>query len=351
MFHATVPVPPVVGGFASLPDLLRLVAVPVLAWAAWRDYQTRRVPDFHLLSTPLVILGFLLLLWEGIVALRGSPIAAQLFLFRAGFSLGIFVPMAYFLRWRDLFGGVDARAFIILAVLFPTYPIYNFAALSFPIVVPPMWIFSLTVLTNAALFGLIFPVLLASKNLLHRDISPKMFIGKRVTWNKIPETHGRILDSPEGMDLHGLDLDALRMYLRWRKASLTDVRERPAELRDPSTIPDERGEPTDGRLDSDEWLDEDTTVDLRKSDADPFKYGDDWEYVDTWAAEEFLKSVGGAYGATSNQLRYGLENLSTSEKVWVTPGLPFIVLVFGGLLVGLVYGDIFYTVMQIAGLG
>ena len=31
--------------FASIPDLLRLVAVPAFAWVAYRDIETRRVPN------------------------------------------------------------------------------------------------------------------------------------------------------------------------------------------------------------------------------------------------------------------------------------------------------------------
>ena len=38
-------------------DLLRLIAVPALGWAAWRDVRTRRLPNR--LWTPLVAIGLL----------------------------------------------------------------------------------------------------------------------------------------------------------------------------------------------------------------------------------------------------------------------------------------------------
>lgn len=44
----------------SIPDLLRLVAVPVFGWAAYRDVKTRRVPNRT--WTPLAALAVLLLL-------------------------------------------------------------------------------------------------------------------------------------------------------------------------------------------------------------------------------------------------------------------------------------------------
>ncbi|MFC6726180.1 A24 family peptidase, partial [Halobium palmae] len=46
---------------AAPPDLLRLLVVPVFAWAAWRDVRTRRLPNR--VWAPLVVLG----------SIRGNP--------------------------------------------------------------------------------------------------------------------------------------------------------------------------------------------------------------------------------------------------------------------------------------
>ncbi len=333
---------------ATLPDLLRLLAVPLLGWAAWRDLRTRRVPSR--LWWPLVLLGLGLLAWEGWRAVSSPPPTGQLYLLRAGVSVGVLVPLALVFHRLNLVGGADAKAFVALGVLFPTFPLYELGALTLPAVRPPLGVFSLSAVTNGAILGLLFPVALALRNLADGELSPAALRARRLPWTALPEAHGRLAETPAGRTLRGLDLDALRMYLRWRRASLVDLRERPAELRDPSTVPEEPGAMTDGRLDPDEALDADTRADLPPADADPFEWGDDWTYADAWAAEEFLESAGGAYGTTPDQLRAGLELLSRADRVWVSPGLPYLVPLFAGLAVGLTYGDLLFSLLRAAGL-
>lgn len=333
-----------VESFASVPDLLRVLAVPALGWAAWQDHRIRRVPSR--LWWPLIGLGLALLAWEGWVTANRPPPAGQLFLLRVGLSVGILVPIAVVFYRLNLVGGADAKAFIALAVLFPTYPSYELLDTVFPLVRPPLGVFSLTVIANGALLGLGYPVVLAARNLLDGKRSPEIVRARQVTWTALPVTHGRLAEGAEGRALRGLDLDALRMYLRWRRASLLDLRERPAELRDPTTVPEVPGEPTDGRLDPTERLDTDVAV----ARPDPDTTGNR-EYDDPWAAEAFVGTVGSVYGTTPDQLRDGLEFLSRADRVWVSPGLPYLVPVFAGLLVGLVYGDVLYTGLQALGLG
>ena len=338
-----------VEAFASVPDLLRLSAVPLLGWAAWRDHLTRRVPSR--LWWPLVLLGLGLLAWEGWRAVTSSPPAGRLYLLRAGVSVGVLVPLAFAFYRFGLVGGADAKAFVALGVLFPTYPIYGLGGLTLPLVRPPLGVFSLTAVTNGAILGLLYPVALAARNLADGELSPVALRARRLAWTSLPAAHGRLAETPEGRTLRGLDLDALRMYLRWRRASLVDLRERPAELRDPSTVPDAPGEPTDGRLDPAEAIDPDADGAGPPADADPFEWGEEWAYADAWAAEEFLESVGGAYGTTPDQLRSGLELLARAERVWVSPGLPYLVPLFLGLAVGLAYGDLLFALMRAVGLG
>jgi preflagellin peptidase FlaK len=67
---------------------------------------------------------------------------------------------------------------------------------------------------------------------------------------------------------------------------------------------------------------------------------------DPWGAEAFLDDIeGSAYGTTPETLREGLDVLVDEEVVWVSPGMPFIVPMFAGLLVSLVYGDLFVAVV------
>jgi len=110
-----------VSTLGSAPDLLRLLAVPVFGWAAWRDIRTRRVPNRTWL--PLLVLGTVTLAWEGWLVYNGSTpmyVNEQRYLFRVAFSLGFLVPLSYGFWWIGGFGGADAKALIVLALLFPT---------------------------------------------------------------------------------------------------------------------------------------------------------------------------------------------------------------------------------------
>ncbi|MFB6269021.1 MAG: A24 family peptidase C-terminal domain-containing protein [Halobacterium sp.] len=306
---------------ATIPDLLRLLAVPALGWAAYLDVRTRRVPND--LWGPLVLLGAVLVLWEGLLAL-GEPGAFQPYAVRVAFSLLFVVPLAYGFWYVGGFGGADARAFMTLAVLFPTYPTYDVLGYSLPAVETVLGVFSLTILTNTVLLGLAYPLVLGVRNALDGEFSVVMFVGRRVPVEELTETHGSLLESPSGFVRDGLDLDALRMYLRWRGLELADVRVDP-ELRDPATLPDDPNDPTDGAVATD-------------GSGDP------------WGAAAFLDDIeGSAYGTTPAQLREGLDVVVENDEVWVTPGVPFIVPLFVGLLVALTVGDVLYVAMQAVG--
>jgi preflagellin peptidase FlaK len=306
---------------ATIPDLLRLVAVPALGYAALRDVRTRRVTND--LWGPLALLGAVLILWEGLVAL-GRPGAFTPFAVRVAFSLLFVVPLAYGFWYVGGFGGADARAFMVLAVLFPTYPAYEVAGFALPAVETALGVFSLTILTNTVLLGLAFPLVLAVQNALDGEVSPVMFVGRRVAVEELTGVHGSLLETGSGFTRAGLDLDALRMYLRWRDVTLADLRVDP-ELRDPDTLPDEPSDPTDGAVVTD-------------GSGDP------------WGAAAFLDDIDhSAYGTTPAQLRDGLDLLVEREEVWVTPGVPFLLPLFVGLLVALTGGDVLYYLLGALG--
>ncbi|CAM2894249.1 MULTISPECIES: A24 family peptidase [Halobacterium] len=307
---------------ASIPDLLRLVAVPALGWAAVRDIHTRRVSNT--LWGPLALLGVLLLLWDGFVAL-GIPGGLTPFAIRTAFSLLFVIPLAYGFWYIGGFGGADARAFMVLAVLFPTYPAYEFAGYALPGVSTTLGVFSLTVLTNTVLFALAYPLVLGARNALTGNVSVVMFVGRRVAADDLATVHGSLLESSAGgFTRSGLDLDALRMYLRWRDCTLADLRSDPG-LRHPDTLPDTPGDPTDGAVATD-------------GSGDP------------WGAAAFLADIDhSAYGTTPAQLRDGLDLITDHDDVWVTPGVPFLLPLFAGLVVALTFGDVLFYVLDALG--
>ena len=252
---------------ATIPDLLRLLVVPVFGWAAYRDIKTRRVPNRT--WAPLAGLGLLLLAWDLWLVTTGGTVlftTLEAFLLRTAISVGFVVPFAYFFWRLGGFGGADAKALMTLAIVFPTYPHFLFEGTTLPVVESAIGVFSLTILSNTVLAGAVYPVGMALRNAVGGDVSRLMVIGRRA----------------------------------------------PADDEESAEGP---------------------------------------EFDDPWGAEAFFEDVGGPlYGTGPDTLREGLEVLTTSERVWYSPGLPFIVPMFGGLLISLTAGDVLIWLLGLAGL-
>jgi preflagellin peptidase FlaK len=300
-------------------DLLRLLCLPILGWAAARDIRTRRVPNRTWL--PLVALGGALLAWDAWTIL---PPDERLFAIRVAVSIGIIAPLGYCFWYIGALGGADAKALAALCVLFPTPVSYRLLSTMLPLA-ESSGVFSLSILTNAALVAGTAPLYLFARNALAGRFSLAGFVARPVRWRSIPDTHGRLLAHTNGLD-GGIDLDALRMYLAWRGATLSELRAAPASARNPTSLPAERNTPGDGAI------------------ADG---GTD----DPWGAAAFLDDIdGNAYGTTPARLRRALDALVTNDTLWVTPGIPFLVPLFCGLCITLVYGDLLYAVLGAVGM-
>jgi preflagellin peptidase FlaK len=328
-------------------DLVRLVAVPVFGWAAYRDIRTRRVPNETWL--PLALLGVALLAWETTTGTPGEP-----FFLSVALSLGLVAPIGYLFYWFGGFGGADAKALVVLAVLFPAYPVYFLPGDALPLYPTYIGVFSLTILTNTVLVGAAYPLAVATRNAAAGHLGTVMFFGKPVRVADLPTEHGSLLETPGGFTRRGLDLDALRMYLRWRGCSLADLRDDPERYRDPDSLPAHPSPPGDGAVGRDagdgasggpdaESVADGTDV-AADGDRDPLDPDPD----DEWGAQAFLDDIeGDAYGTTPEKLRTGLAVVSGAETVWISPGLPFIVPMFVGLLVSLVYGDVLVRLIAV----
>jgi preflagellin peptidase FlaK len=365
-----------------------LVAVPVFGWAAYRDIKTRRIPNKTWL--PLGALAILLLLWETISIVTG-PTSGSLFFFRVTVSLLFVIPLSYGFWLVGGFGGADAKAFMLLALLFPTNPTYYVQSMVLPLEPSLLGVFSITILSNSVLAGGLYPIGVAVGNIARGHFSKAMFFGRPVAVEHIPEEYGRLLESPTGFTRGGLDLDALRMYLQWRGTSFEALRANPERHRNPASLPADPNPPGDGAIVTDGGTKRDTEPQTGPWGAQWFSdslvvygttpycdtpepatenpWGAQWfgdslagygatptpperDYADPWGTQQFLDEIeGSAYGATPEQLRDGLEVVVQSETVWLSPGIPFIVPTFVGLLAALVYGDVLQTLLGLVGLG
>ncbi|QSG13305.1 Peptidase A24A, prepilin type IV [Halapricum desulfuricans] len=343
---------------AAITDLLRLIAVPVLGWAAVRDLETRRVPNETWL--PLIGLGVALLLWDGLavwidtawmLTIDGLKVGveawsagetARSLALRSAISVGFLVPFAYAFWWFGGFGGADAKALMALAVLFPTYPVFYFPSLTLPWFEATLGVFALTILSNTVLVGAVYPIALAGRNLLQGAVSRMMVVGRPVAVETLPRRYGRLLERPEGFTRRGMDLDVLRMYLSWRGLTLAQLWGDPERYRDPASLPSEPNDPGDGTVPEGDRS-------LVRTDGGREQDGRE---DDPWGADAFFEDIGGPiYGTDAEELRAGLTLLATSERVWYSPGLPFIVPMFGGLVASLLAGDVLVWLLLQAGLG
>ncbi|WP_280586614.1 A24 family peptidase [Halorubrum sp. Boch-26] len=335
--------------FATLPDLLRLLVVPVFAWAALRDVRTRRLPNR--IWPPLYAFGALLLVWETATLWPLAGIESRLFLVRAAISLLFVAPLGYAFWYLGAFGGADAKALIAIALLFPTFPAYEVAGVTLPLVETQIGVFSLTVLTNTVMLGLAYPLGLAGLNLLRGERSMNMFLARPVATESLPDRHGRLFEDDEGATRSGLDLDALRMYLRWRGVTLADLRADPDRFRDPESV-GETFDPTDGGTHIGPRTDGGTAVDPeREPEGEPPSDAESAADGDPWAAERFLAEIDhGAYGTDAETLRGGLAVVARTDSVLVSPGMPFVVPMAVGLVVSLTYGDALFALLGAVGL-
>ncbi|MFC6827153.1 A24 family peptidase [Halopelagius fulvigenes] len=346
--------------FATVPDLLRLLVIPALGWAAWRDVETRRVPSVT--WYPLVALGVVLLAWDALGHLSFATLADRLFFVRVGVSLLFVAPLSYAFWYLGGFGGADAKALITFSILLPTFPTYYLPGIALPAEATTLGVFSMTVLTNTVIFALGYPLAMAVRNVLDGDTEvPLLFFGRRIPTVDLSTAHGRLFETPDGYTRNGLDIDALRMYLRWRGTTLAALRGDPEGHRDPAGI-SRTHDPTDGAVgagvaadggtvaaadtDSDTDADADSDTD---ADADAATTILDAE--DEWGAEAFLDSIeGSAYGTTPEKLREGLDVVTTADEVWISPGIPFLVPMFFGTVVAFAYGDVLFGAVGALGL-
>jgi len=364
----------------TLADALRLLVVPVFCWAAVRDIRTRRLPNR--LWPPLYALGASTL---ALTVVGRWPLAGGdwLFALRVAVSLFVVAPLGYGLWALGGFGGADAKAVIALALVFPTFPAYAVAGETLPLVSTPAGVFSLTVLTNALLVGLAYPLWLALTNLAAGEWSRWLFFTHRVPTDSLTVRHGRLCESSDGHTWSGLDLDALRMYLRWRGTTIEAVRSAPTAARDPGRI-GPTFDPTDGRVGCSTSPRTDTPPDTMTTDGGalvcagvdaggvaPVDSGDSTErigdhtgdaseggsydeaadYDDPWGAARFLAAIDhDAYGTDPQTLRAGLALVAGQDTVRVSPGLPFLVPLTAGLILAVSYGDLLFALLAVFGI-
>lgn len=323
------------------PDVLRLLSVPVLAWAAWSDYQVRRV-DSRIWPV-LIAIGGVAAIWQIIqIAPINSPNDAYVHHRLIGVPVGMALISAFLLN-ENAIGGADAKALFTLALLFPAIHQYTLPVLGLelPLVQGTTGSLLVSIVMNGFVFGAIYAVRMWVQNLRRGERSQELFLSKPVAVSDLSDTVGQLIINPNTDKESVVDADALRMYLRWRGETIDTLRTRGENLRPPETIAEtyEVGtgaiQPNPDRLKF-LPLPDGTNVSER-----PILSSDGGSIDDPWGVERFLDEVDhGIYGATADELRAALEFLCDHDEVRVQPAYPLIVPLFLGLLAALTVGDI-----------
>ena len=280
-------------------DALRvLTALPVFAYASYLDVRERRVP--HRTWYPLVAVGALALVADLLLRDAGTVLlyAAASLALGAGFGYGFY--------YLGTFGGADRYALVVLGFLFPLYPSFPTPFGTLPAVVPAAPIFVLSVLGNTVLVGVAYPVKLFVENVARRHTANPvlMFLGRRVPVDELHNEFGRVIGTDDdisfsrsgvlGADGDGItDIDFVRDYVDWR--GLDSVR----EVRDVDDL----------RLN--------VFVDETPWESDNLEHDAD-----------------------------ALRELASYDAVWISPGIPFVVPMFVGLVVALTVGDVLFVLTR-----
>ncbi|WP_236609676.1 A24 family peptidase C-terminal domain-containing protein [Archaeoglobus sulfaticallidus] len=173
---------------AAMLEIITLVkiilAMIFLLYACVLDLRYRIVPNrlwkyMVAVLTPILVLEF---------------VTAKYSLSTIIFSVMQFVMMfvfSYLLYSLGTYGGADAKAFIVMAYIFPVYP----AVMGLPLLNKGFGIFAFSVLSNSVIVSPALLIITFIRNLRReglRDLKGNFlyyFVGKRVKANSIPEFH------------------------------------------------------------------------------------------------------------------------------------------------------------------
>jgi preflagellin peptidase FlaK len=325
------------------PDLVRLITVPAFAWAAWSDYHTRRVDPR--LWPVLILIGITASIWHTIQIAPLRTAGDFNILLQIAMVPPIAGAIASSLYSLGHLGGADVKAIFTISLLFPAgiqYPVPLIGA-TFPVFESPFQITGLSIMVNSMIVAIFYPLHMWYENLRRGHLSASMVASKIVPVSKLESTSGQVkIKSKTDQRQHIIDLDTLRMYLRWRGISVQNLRTEKGSLSDPQTI-SETYEVDSGAISSKQGAGRFITTDHFKTGRGKQTNLDisSTPETDPWGANQFLESINhGAYGATAEELRHCLNHITKNDTVQILPAFPLIVPIFVGLLLTLTIGDL-----------
>ncbi|MHC3381746.1 prepilin peptidase [Haloarcula sp. H-GB5] len=326
---------------SASPDFLRLLSVPLLAWAAWSDYQVRRVESR--VWPILIAIGGIAAIWQITqIAPINSPEDAYMHRRLVGVPVGMALISA-FLFSENAIGGADAKALFSLGLLFPAIHQYTIPVLGIelPLIQGMTGSLAVTIVVNGFVFGAFYPLQMWVKNLSRGERKKELFFSKPVAVSDLTETVGKLIINRNTDDEFAVDADAIRMYLRWRGETIQTLRARGESLRSPETIAETYEVGTGAIKPNANCFKSLPTTDETSPSERTILATERGSVEDTWGVERFVDEVDhNIYETTADELRAVLNYLCDHDEVHVQPAYPLIVPIFLGLLAALTIGDI-----------
>ena len=150
-----------------LVDLLKILfCTPFLLYSCYSDIKTRRVVDQTWIV--MILTGVFFIIYE-------YSFFGREYLLSLIFSISfIFIFLWVYEKISDYYnirtmGGADAKLLLVLAILFPIYPVFDIFGYNFPQNIP-LNFFVFSVLGNAVLIAISTPLGLAFYNIAKRNV-------------------------------------------------------------------------------------------------------------------------------------------------------------------------------------
>ena len=311
-------------------DLLRIMAIiPILLYASYTDIISRRVKDEVWGVT--ILIGLLLLSYD-IIHNDMTEIILSLIT-----SIILVGGLAWIIYKLKIFYGADYKAFVAIAILFPWQPtvgilplndilihmnvmdIFNYQdtnqLLNNLILYASVAIFGLTAFVNTILFSLIYFVW----NILHNIKTGEFSVSKplrsltaqKVNTSDLENRYGNIIEKPEGKNkitkgynyvkngLQGITTDFFKDYKQWYLNNQTVSKD----------------------------------IDLKQ--------------IDEIKMDEFIEDMDSWDSTDPQSDKEKVEEILNKDRVWITPGTPFIVPITLGVFSTIIFGNLVYTILML----
>ncbi len=165
-----------------------LIVLIFLLYTCLLDIKERRVPNrlwkYMIIATfPLVILEFIV----GNHGLYDIMYAVLQFVLIFGLAYGLYYLGAY--------GGADAKALMVLSLLFPFYPVLDFRSVTLPLLNTGFGVFAFSTLSNSVISAPGLVIILFIRNVVKEGVRGLKgnffyyFIGYRADVSALPKFH------------------------------------------------------------------------------------------------------------------------------------------------------------------